>query len=82
MNLPCSTKVRSRRELRMDGITIVVKYDGSPERPLRIAFGRQRSPVRGERETRLSHCSSYYSSSLIIRVGALQLRLPQDRTHA
>jgi hypothetical protein len=40
MNLPCSTKVRSRRELRMDGITMV-KYDGSPERPLRIAFGRQ-----------------------------------------
>jgi hypothetical protein len=44
MNLPCSTKVRSRRELRMDGMTMV-KYDGSPERPLRIAFGRQRSPV-------------------------------------
>ena len=38
--------------------------------------------TKGERETRLSHRSSYYSISLIIRVGKLRLRVPQDRTNA
>ena len=38
--------------------------------------------AKGERETRLSHRSSFYSSSLIIRVGTLRLRVPQDRTNA
>jgi transposase-like protein len=32
-------------------------------------------------ETRLSPRSGYYSRSLIIRVGTLRLRVPQDRTN-
>ena len=38
--------------------------------------------AKGERETQLSHSSSYYSRSLIIRVGTLWLRVPQDRANA
>ena len=38
--------------------------------------------AQGERETQLSHSSSYYSRSLIIRVGTLWLRVPQDRANA
>ena len=35
---------------------------------------------KGERtETRLGYRSGYYSRSLITRVGALELRVPQDR---
>jgi mutator family transposase len=38
--------------------------------------------AKGERSgTRLSHYSGYNSRSLIIRVGMLRLRVPQDRTH-
>ena len=38
--------------------------------------------AKGEREIQLSHSSGYYSSSVIIRVGTLWLRVPQDRTNA
>ena len=38
--------------------------------------------AKGERsETRLSQRSGYYSRSLIIRVGTLRLRVPQDPTY-
>ena len=38
--------------------------------------------AKGERsETRLSPRSGYYNRSLIIRVGTLRLRVPQDPTH-
>jgi transposase-like protein len=38
--------------------------------------------AKGEREIQLSDSSGYCSSSVIIRVGTLWLRVPQDRTNA